>query len=115
LNDFNERGWDNCFLRIAELLERKKDIRGLVGTSWFYDPQLLKISPRLAYLRQRPLERGAFLLRHRTGSVDIENATMKSETRLRLYQEGKYTPIVLSIVWPRKDLICWADQARRGK
>jgi hypothetical protein len=115
LNDFSEQGWDNCFLRIAELLERKKDIRGMVGTSWFYDPQLLKISPRLAYLRQRPLERGAFLLRHRTGGIDIENATMKSETRLRLYQEGKYTPIVLSIVWPRKDLISWADQARRGK
>jgi hypothetical protein len=115
LNDFNEQGWDNCFLRIAELLERRKDIRGLVGTSWFYDPQLLKISPRLAYLRQRPLERGAFLLRHRTGGIDIEYATRKSETRLRLYQEGKYTPIVLSIVWPRKDLISWADQARRGK
>ena len=105
----------NPYLRIAELLERQQDIRGMVGTSWFYDPQLLEISPCLAYLQQRPLERGAFLLRHGTGLFDIEHATMTSKTRHRLYQEGKYTPIVYSLLWPRQDLISWAEQNSSGK
>ena len=115
LAEFDEQGWDNCYLRIAQLLEQRKDIRGMVGTGWFYDPQLLEISPHLAYLQQRPLERGAFSLRHRAGRYDIENAIMKSQTRRRLYQEGKYIPIVYSIVWPRKDLLSWAEHARRAK
>jgi hypothetical protein len=80
----------------------------MVGTSWFYDPHLLQISPHFAYLQQRPLEGGAFLMRHRTGRFDIEHATMTSRTRRRLYQEGKYTPMCYSLLWPRKDLIFWA-------
>ena len=115
LTEFNERGHDNFYLRIAELLEQQKDVRGYVGTTWYYDPQLLKISPHLAFLQLRPLERGAFMLRHRGGRDDIKNAIMKSKTRRRLYQEGKYSPISYSILWPRKDLISWAEQARRAK
>ena len=87
LNEFNEQGWDKCYLRIADLLDLRKDIQGMIGTSWFYDPQLLEISPRLAYLQKCPLERGAFLLRHGTGHFDIEHATMTSKTRRRLYNE----------------------------
>jgi hypothetical protein len=112
LNDFNEQGWDRCYLRIVELLKRKKDIVGMVGTSWFYDPQLLGISPRIAYLQARPLERGAFLLRHGTQRSDVANAIKISETRRRLYQEGKYIPVCYSVLWPRQDLIAWAKQSR---
>ncbi len=113
LNDFNEEGWDNCYLRVADLLRCNKDIRGMVGTSWFYDPQLQKISPHLTYLRQLPIERGAFLLRHRAGPQDIEFAIKKSKTRRRLYQEQKYRPNIYSVVWPRKDLIYWAEKAKQ--
>jgi len=106
--DFNEQGMDNFYLRIAELLELHKDIRGWVGHSWLHDPQLLKISPRLAYM-YRPAERGAFLLKGRAGNRrEIEDAIMKSKTRRRLYEEGKYTPINYSMVWPRRELISWA-------
>jgi hypothetical protein len=115
LTDFNEKGWDDCYMRIAELLKRRKDTRGMVGTSWFYDPQMQDISPHLVYLRQLPLERGAFLLRHRTGAKDIEFAIQKSKRRRLLYQEQKYMPKVYSIVWPRKELIYWAEETRRIK
>lgn len=108
LEEFNEVGWDNFYLRIAELLLRRKHMRGLVGTSWFYDPQLINISPRLAYLQQRQLERGAFLMRHRGTESDIKFATSTSDTRRRLCQEGKYTPISYSLIWGRSELLSWA-------
>lgn len=110
LGDFNEKGWDRCYLRIVEMLKRNRNIRGMVGTSWFYDPQLLEISPNLAYLQKRPLLGGAFLLRHGMSRFDIENATKVSKTRLRLYIEGKYRPIAYSLLWPRKNMIAWAEQ-----
>ena len=95
LTEFNEQEWDNCYLRTAELLERRKDIRGLVGSSWFYDPKLLEISPRLAYLRQRPLERRAFLLKHGTRPFDIDQATMASKDTASPIPRGKYTSYML--------------------
>lgn len=108
LKEFNEEGWDKFYLRIAELLLLRKNVRGLVGTSWFYDPQLIDISPRLSYLQLRQIERGAYLMRHRGTKNDIEWATKTSTTRRRLYQEGKYTPIAHSLIWGRNELLSWA-------
>ena len=112
LDDFNEPGWDACYLRIADLLERNPSIRGMKGTSWFYDPQLISISPHLSYLQKRPLERGAFMIRHGTNSVDIELSTLTSKTRRSLYKEGKYIPVSYTLLWPRRDLISWAESYR---
>lgn len=107
-NDLNEQAHDQMYLRIAELLKRNKHIRGTTGSSWLYDPQLLKLSTRHAYIQLRPVERGAFLVRH--GKGNVEQATMTSKSRRRLYEEGKYMPREYSMLWPRKELIAWADQ-----
>lgn len=109
LQEFNEEGWDMFYLRIAGLLQRRKHVRGLVGTSWFYDPKLVNISPRLSYLQQRQLDRGAYLMRHRGTESDIKFATKASKTRLHLYQQGKYTPISHSLIWGRNELLTWAQ------
>ncbi|APG28444.1 hypothetical protein A7E78_11650 [Syntrophotalea acetylenivorans] len=108
LDEFNEEGFDRYYLRIAELLIRRKHVRGLVSSSWFHDPQLLEISPRLSFLQTRPLERGAYLMRHRGSEKDLEFATRTSGTRRRLYEEGKYVPTMYSMIWGRKELISWA-------
>lgn len=107
LDEFSEAGWDQCYKRIAELLLWNENVSGMVGTSWFYDPQLIKISPRLGYLQSNPLERGAFLIRHGSGQNHIDYATKTSNTRKQLYEEGKYLPICHSLLWPRKKLINW--------
>ena len=113
LEEYNQQGTDNYYLRLADLLEKKKDIKGWVGSAWLLDPQLMSISPRLAYLRERPLDGGAFFLKHGTKSSDIANAIKTSETRRCLYQAGKYIPVCYSVVWPRNELIAWADKTRR--
>lgn len=110
--EFNEAGWDRCYLRIAGMLRVNPHVRGMFGISWFYDPALESISPRLNYLRHRPLEGGARLFREGVSDEHIGNATAKSETRKKLFLEGKYQPTGYAMVWPRRELIAWADQAR---
>lgn len=110
LEEFNEEGWDKFYLLIAELLLRRKNVRGLVGTSWFYDPQLVNVSPKLSYLQLRQLERGAFLMRHRGTESDIKFATKTSPTRRRLYEEEGYMPVSYSLVWGRNKLLNWAKK-----
>jgi len=114
LDEFNEEGWDNFYLLIAELLLRRRYVRGLVGTSWFYDPQLINISPRLSYLQLRQLERGAFQMRHRGTVSDVNFATKSSPTRLRLYQDGLYNPVSHSLVWGRNEILRWAENIWRS-
>lgn len=108
--EFNERGFDNFYIRVAELLMQNKNISGYVGTSWLYDPQLLKITPHLAFFQKRPPERGAFCLKHGTQPSDIAFAIKASENRRNLYKEGKYIPVCYSSLWPRKELIAWAEK-----
>jgi hypothetical protein len=110
LDRFNPEERDKCYLRIGELLKRNSKIKGLMATCWLYDPMLEKISPRLAFLRQRPEQNGAKVFRIGTRQFDIDMALLKSPTRRKLYKKGKYIPVCHSVVWPRRELIAWADK-----
>jgi hypothetical protein len=62
LEDFTPDGWLKTYMRLAELLELNPRYRGIISSSWFLDPALERISPRLSYLRKIPQEKGATIL-----------------------------------------------------
>jgi hypothetical protein len=110
LDDFNEAGWDRTYLRVASLLQRHPKVIGMAAYSWFYDPQLDDISPRLSYLRKRPVERGAILVRGGTSPTDVANATQTSATRQRLHEAAEYIPVAHELLWLRDDMLRWATE-----
>lgn len=112
LDEFNPEGWDRCYAEIADLLAIFPKVRGMIATSWFYDPALTEISPRLAYLRSVPTDNGAIEICHGTTQFDIDSATKTSGTRRKLYEDGKYVPRCWSILWKRNDMIDWAKRYR---
>lgn len=112
LRHFHEAGWDAFYQRVAGLLRRHPEVRGVLGTAWFFDPQLDGVSPRLGYLRN-PLARGAFLVAGRTTAFDIASATAHSEARQQLHRQGRYMPAPHTLVWPRHALLRWASAAER--
>lgn len=107
--DFNQVGWHRFFKAMAEMLTRNPQIRGVFGSSWFYDPHLEKISPGLIYLRRMPEHGGAKVFKFGSSSLDIKNATYKSPVRQKLYEEGQYLPTSYIFIWPRRELIQWAN------
>jgi hypothetical protein len=106
LSEFNPQGWNDCYLRIAEMLELNPQVKGIFGGSWFYDPQLKDISPRLMYLQDVPLENGASSFYTHLDTTG--NAIYSSKTRRKLFDEGKYTPKSYLLIWPREAMIKWA-------
>jgi len=109
LDEFNEEGWKILFLRIADLLESRPNMKGVyVGSGWLYDPNLSKVSPRLDYHLGLTLPSGARTFFY---EYDDENsyAFAKSETRRRLFAAGKYRPALHVLIWPRKELLAWAS------
>ena len=109
LSDFNEAGWDRAWATAAEILKRRPGMAGMIGSSWFYDPPLEQISPRLAYLRLNPLRHGAFMVHQGPGEIHTQRAATSSPTRAALIEAGDYTARSWIMAWPRAALIQWAD------
>ncbi len=115
LDGFTEAGWDRCYHMIAKLMRQDPDCLGIVGGSWFYDPALPAISPRLAYLRDVPASGGAFFVRRGATEMDAALATATSESRRKLYEAGTYVPTGYVMIWQRQDLIAWSERNEQGR
>jgi hypothetical protein len=81
----------------------------MIGSSWFYDPPLEQISPRLAYLRVNPLRHGAFMIHQGPGEIHTQRATALLRQPPRPRRGGQYTPRSWIVAWPRAALLRWAD------
>jgi len=107
--DFTEAGWDRAWATAAAICKTRPELGGMIGSSWFYDPPLETISPRLAYLRLNPLKGGAFIIHQGAADIHSERAGATSPTRRAMIESGEYTPRSWLVAWPRDRLIAWAD------
>jgi hypothetical protein len=113
--EFNPDGWHRTYLRIADLLRSRPALKGVFGTAWFYDPAMVRVSPHLVYLRAEREAAGAMTFRYGPTESALRNALARSETRRKLHARGQYEPMSHYIVWPRADLIRWADSQRASE
>lgn len=114
LDDFNPQGWELSYHRLAELLELNPVIKGVTSASWFLDPQLKTISPRLAYLRDLPERNGAAFFFVEYDHEGSSGALAKSATRKRLFRQGAYVPAIYMRVWARTDILQWSRRNRHN-
>jgi hypothetical protein len=110
IRSFTQQDYDQCYLRIAELLELNPGILGMMGLSWWFDPALASISPDLTFLRKVPLDNGAQLFRVGTSADATRSAIQFSAERRNLYESGQYHPAIYLLAWARKDLLAWANR-----
>lgn len=108
LDGFNPEGTDEQYRCCAELYDLYPDVLGTFGASWFYDPAVTEVSPRLSYLREVPVRGGASTLYMSTGGEALANALAKSESRRKLYEAGKYQPKIYMLIWGRDKQKEWA-------
>ena len=108
LGDFHPEGWAQSLVRVGQLLKLNPEIKGLHGTSWFYDPALKDISPHLAYLREIPCNHGARVFFVSDDGNNSEAFT-KSKKRKTLFLNKKYIPKLFLLIWPRNELIIFSD------
>lgn len=104
LDHFNEVGWRETYRLSADLIKINPDIKGIIGASWFYDPSLSNISPRLEYLRKEPIIGGGYFIEMYSDADSIDLATRTSPTRKQLYQDGKYLPKKYMLIWESHNL-----------
>lgn len=108
LDALNEEGRNDFYRCCAELYALHPKCLGMFCSSWYYDPVLDGISPRLSYLRTVPVSGGAHLFHVQDGGEAVGNALAKSPTRRKLYEQGQYLPKTYMIAWGRDQQIEWA-------
>lgn len=109
LSDFNEAGWERNWAAAAALLRTRPELAGVIGSSWFFDPPLETISPRLTYLRTTPMNNGAFMIHQGGGEIHDERASASSPTRRAMIETGDYSACSWLLCWPRQAVIRWAE------
>jgi hypothetical protein len=110
LDEFNEEGRNECYRCCAELYALHPKNLGMFAGSWFYDPAIALVSPRLAYLRAVPVAGGARCMLDSYNEQALANATATSPTRRALVDSGRYRPAAYALVWPRRAQLAWAKQ-----
>jgi hypothetical protein len=108
--EFNPRGWASCYRRVAEMIERDGEVLGLSGASWWFDPALRKISPRLAYLHDIPTQNGAQAFDLGEDEQSTQLAITNSKERRTALEQGHYRPRKFIVIWPRSALLAWAKK-----
>jgi len=113
MGEFNEPGYKRCYAVVAALMLAHPDSRGLLSKSWWHDPRVAEISPELTFLTDTPLENGARRFRGLSDANTIADATRFAPARKEAFEEGGYVPRNYLIVWPRRELLAWAEVNRQ--
>jgi hypothetical protein len=109
----SEPSWRQTCRRLAQMLEINSDIRGIVGSSWYYDPQVPAISPHLAFINKLLAENDAYwFFSHIEGSNSGAFAT--SQTRKQAFDGGKYLPRNYVVFWPRSRVLSWYQKVKNN-
>ena len=111
-HDFNSEGFIACYHRLAALMRARKDLAGVYGASWLYDPALAHVSPGLAFVRRTAEDGGSRLIRLRADPVQTAFAVARSPLRRKMVASGAYRPVCYGMFWTRSDLIAWSESAR---
>jgi hypothetical protein len=96
------------YYQMARSLELQPAVKGFAASSWFRSPDTHRVSPRLAWLSRVFLENGGLVAT--AGAVAPDCGVLyRSLTRQRLYESGQFKPTRGLVIWPRNEMIAWAN------
>jgi hypothetical protein len=110
---FSPIEYERCSVRVADMMAANPEIQGIAVPSWWYDPQLGQVSPEMAFLRAVPESGGArFMLLKGYNPYLLTDSLAHSPVRKAAYEAGTYKPQSIMMVWPRREMIAWANRER---
>jgi len=103
----SEREHSRSLLLMAQTLELQPRIRGFVAEAWFYSPDIIRVSPHLAWAPRLFEEWGGMVIV--TGPAGKESGIFeRGRTRERLARQGLLQPTMGLALWPRSAMLRWA-------
>jgi hypothetical protein len=103
-----EREALRSYYRMAQSLALQPEVRGLIAASWLHSPDTFAVSPHLAWLNKVFAENGAVVATMGPAAPDC-GVLAQSAERERAFAEGRFKPTLGLIVWPRREMLAWAE------
>jgi hypothetical protein len=103
-----ERETNRSWYRMALSMKQQPAIRGLVASSWLHSPDTMRVSPHMTGFSRALLDNGALLIRHHRADPDC-GVFYRSPERKKLYDEGQFVPTHGLVIWPRREMLAWAE------
>lgn len=100
------------YYRMAEAMRRQPRIRGLIVESWFHSPDTPRVSPHLAWVNKVFHEWGGVVVCSGPAGA-LSGVFERGTLRKRLAEEGKFSPTLGLVVWPRQAMLRWAAHYAR--
>lgn len=105
---FVEQESHRAYHRIAQSMAMQPAIKGLIAASWYHSAETIRVSAHLAWTNRTPLAHGAVVTDIGPASPE-DGFLVGSAERRRLFEAGSYRPTIGLLIWPRRDLLAWAD------
>jgi hypothetical protein len=102
---FTPAGWEFTFRYLPAVFRSFPRLKGLLASSWFYDPALRDISPELSFAREIPQRWGAMFVYVGPEPGADSDALLLSRYRRELFDAGKYIPQKYAFVVSRRDIL----------
>jgi hypothetical protein len=102
---FTPEGREAFFRLCARIIARRPEIKGLLSGSWYNDPRIREVSPRLAYVKEGFDRLGYGVFRVGVTEDAIQGALARSPSRRRLYEAGLYRPTAYLGIVTREKLL----------
>ncbi len=109
---FTPAGWEYAFQCMSAVFRSFPTLKGLTGSSWFFDPALRDISPELAFVREIPRRWGAVFVHVRPDRNASSDSLLLSRKRRELFEAGKYVPQVHAFLVSKRDILARAAAGR---
>jgi len=107
---FTADGWEYCFRRLPAVFRSYPDLKGVFGSSWFFDPDLDRVSPSLSFVRAVSERWGGLIMREGQHPETTADALEMGGPRRDLYAQGKYHPTNYVMVAAKARILDRADQ-----
>jgi len=97
------------YYRMARSLEYQPDIKGILGSSWFFDPAALRDNPHLAWVNRPYLETKSLIMPLFPADADAGFLEYNA-ARKKQFAEGTLRYRIAAAIWPRQSALDWAAQ-----
>jgi hypothetical protein len=109
---FTPEGWEYCFRLMPAVFRSYPHLKGVIGGSWFFDPQLDFVSPSLSFVHEVAARWGGLIIRYGVDPAATASALAMSEHRRALYAAGKYQPVSYFMVAAKSRILAHARNRR---